>query len=398
MLNLNVEIMRKVLYFVVFAALLGSCQKEEYVEQADPIVTEDGDIGFVSSTMSSKSGFINDTILVERGTKVEFQAMASGGLNIISWQWTFNDDGSHSADIAPSHYFNLTAGAVSSITLLGVDASGISHTRTKPVKGVWTLDGQDGFLWISSTLVSGNLYNVVCIAHKRAMIDYTTGNYAFAGDMTSPAWTTQTVSVSDTNWNYVGGTLVAAGPGAVGKYVAIRFTATPGDHQLAIGKTNNTGGLNWSVFWGPYSITGSKVGMIMATDGSVIPYTPITLPGDRGDEGRNAVVRTRLTDTSVIVYVNNNVALAGLTAPFVRFEDSTGVYQDVLTQTAVTGFPNWGQVEVKYNDFLMTGVLIFQFGSNAVVASNMSASSYFQTTYNNLKMQMAVTSVRMKIK
>jgi PKD repeat protein len=342
---------------------------------------------YLDNLKSAKSGFNNDTIYVEQYSSVEFQALANG-LNIISWQWTFVDDGSHSASPQPSHAFNLLPNSITSVSLLGIDAGGGSHTRVKPVRVVWTLDGQPGFRWVSSTLISGNLYNVVCIANRRAMIGYS-GLYGFSGDMTSPQWTTQTIASTDTSWNYVNGSLVAADAGAVGKYVVIRFTATPGDHDLAIGRISpTTGGLSWATFWGPYA-SGNLVKFTVDNNGNVTPFIPVVLPGTSGDIGRNAVIRKDITDTSVVLFINNRAAFASLTNPFVKFQDSTGVYRDTVAQTAVIGFPDWGTVEVRYSQFLISGVLIFQFGYNGSLATYMMESSYKQPSENNLKMQVA---------
>jgi hypothetical protein len=230
------------------------------------------------------------------------------------------------------------------------------------------------------------------------------GPYGYSGDMTSPAWTTQIIAGADTNFNFVNGALVPADPGAIGKYIVVRlFNVSPGDHKLVVGKILPSG-IDWTPFWGPYVTSTNQLGITVANDGSVVPFVPVVLPGSYGDQGRNAIIRTTYNDsTSITLFFNDSSAFAGLTAPFIRVEDSVGVYKDTIMQTAVPGYPNWGQVTIPYSSFLVPGELEFQYGYNGVLAKGMmkNSATYYQGSYQNLKItsgSFSVMSARIKKK
>jgi hypothetical protein len=361
-----------------------SCQKLDYIEQGN--LSGDGTIDLKSSTIIEGVAATGDTIYVEKGRVVNFQALAKG-LNIVNWQWSFSDDNAYSVGATTEHTFWTNVGDVSFVTLTGVDPTGAATVKTKPVKVVWTLDGQAALYMVSCTPSGTGTFNLVFAFHKKTT-SYYPGLYGFTGDMVSPAWTTKVVAVADTSWNYVNGTLVAPVSGAVGKFAIVRMTASVGYHEFAIGKIVNSN-LIWGLFWGPYATENNMLKFVIDANGTVRPYTPPSMPTSSGD----GTICNSVTDSSIILYVNNHAAFSTLINPFVRFQNSSGVYSGV-SQVAAVGYPNWGKVEMKFRNFLIQNLLIFQFGSNSTVSSFMRDSRYYFPLYNNIQFQFVAGSLK----
>lgn len=384
--------MTKIRNYLVLAVLFGlmslaSCQKLDFVPEPDPTV-ENGTIDAKSSTAMEGVAATNDTIYVEKGMLVTFQALAKG-LNIVNWQWSFADDKSYSVGSTTEHKFWLDPMMVTSVTLTGVDAIGTAYVKTKPVKVVWTLDGQPSLICVSCVSNANGGYDVVFAAHKKAT-SYYPGAYGFTGDMVSPAWTTKTVAVIDTSLNYVNNVLTAPISGAVGKFIVIRMTAiSAGYHEFAIGKIVN-GNLIWGLFWGPYASNNNMLKFTIE-NGVVKSYVAPSLPVISGDGN---TVCYGATDSSIVLYVNNGAAFSTLVNPFVRFQNAQGVYALNKTQVAVNGFPNWGKTEIKYSEFLMQNLLIFQYGANSATSQFMKNSKYYSSLYNNIQFEFVAGSLK----
>lgn len=373
---------------VVVAALVltGCLKKVDLVEPSDTPLT-DGKVQIlglskaVGSSSQNYFGTMKDEI-------VNFRAgVKDPSLKVVSWQWTFHDDGATSSSQNPSHQFRSAIGSITTITLVGVDDHYISHLVTDTVQIVWTLDGQPGLVYVSSTAAGGGVYNIILAAHKEATRSIPGSQYAFTGDVTSPRWINQVIAPGDTNYNF-NGSLVAAASGDIGKFVAVRFSAGPGDYQFAFGKISG-GTLVWVPLWGSYATdsTTNSVFLTVSATGVVTKTVPVSVPGNSGDQGNNPAVRLDIKDTSVVVYVNNFTAAA---SPWVQLQDSSGAWRSRIAEVTVTGFPNWGKVEVPFRQFPIAGVLVMRYGLDATptVALNlMAVSRYYDSLFQYLRIQ-----------
>lgn len=331
-----------------------------------------------------KSGSLaSDTIATEKFLKTTYQAIASTGVTIVSWQWTFAENNAKATSATIDFWHSLDPGAKTSVTLIGVEANGTAHTATVWVKIVYSLDGMPGFILVSKTAITGGSYSYVFAAHKKGM-QGVKGSYGYTGTVTSPTWTIKPIAPADTNFNYVGNALMAASAGDVGKYVAIRVILCPGEYEIHAGHIDTAGKLIWGNFWS-FHVDGK---FTSTANGDLTGIVTVGVPGVSGDEGANAVVRKDILATSVIVYTKYTAAF---TKGFIQLQNADGTWRPVIAQTGVTGFPNWGKVEIPYTSFPTPEILVFRFGANIdtsnVFSPNMSSSGYWDATLQVLRMK-----------
>ncbi|MFA5155219.1 MAG: hypothetical protein WC453_02190 [Patescibacteria group bacterium] len=358
------------------------CQEKIPVEPTDTPIA-DGQIAIkVSNLYKTASGA--DTVETEKFLKTTYQAIAKNGVKINAWQWTFAENNYKSANDLVEFWHSLDPGAVTSVTLVGIDESGQAHTTTVYIKIVFSLDGLPGFTCISTASAANGFYNLVFIAHKKAL-QGVSGAYGYSGNVTTPSWTVKVIPPADTNFNYVNGSLVPADPGSIGKFVAIRLSLTPGNnYQLPVGRVSPSGTLNWGSFWGPF-----PENKFSLSDSGVVSTMPAAiLPGTGGDTGPDAVIRHEIDSVGVTIYTRH---LSPFNHGFIQLQDSAGVWLAPLAESPVDNFPNWGKIKIKFADFPMLQILIFRFGPDinniAALAENMPASGYWDGIFNYLKLK-----------
>ena len=373
------------MFFILFSVIIFfGCQEKILVEPDDAPVT-DGKIQIQVSTLYKTSSG-SDTVQTEKYLRTSYNAIAKNGINIVTWQWTFQENNFKSSNASVEFWHSLDPGAITLVTLVGIDDKGQSHSTSVFVKIVNSLDGLPGFALVSCTSTgASNLYNLVFIAHKKGLLGINGSAYGYSGSVTSPTWTVKTIAPADTNSNYVNGAVVPANAGDIGKFVVIRVTLSPGDYQLPVGKiASSNGNLIWGSFWGNYK--DNK--FTLTSSGNVTGITTANAPGSMGDEGVNAVVRIDVDSSSVTVYTRHASAF---TSGFVRLQNANGTWREPLAETAVNGFPNWGKIKINFTQFPISDLLVFQFGPNisspTTYSPNMSGSSYWDNAFQYLKVK-----------
>ena len=375
------------------ALVSSSCVKEVSVDPNEQVPVkmvgkplDDGLLSIKASTdntlKSASMTLAGDTVYTEKFLRTTYQAeLSSPGLVIMTYQWTFAENNSKPTGSMVDFWHGLDPGSITSVTLIGIEQNGTAHTTTRPVKIVYSLDGMPGFILVSKTPVAGGMFSYVFAAHKKGMSGVK-GAYGYTGTTISPNWTVMTIAPADTNFNYVGGALVAAASGDVGKYVAIRAILYPGEYEIHVGHIKD-GVLSWGNFWSFY-----KEGKFTSTStGDITGITTTGLPGVSGDEGINAVVRKDVLGLSVVIYTRHATTFA---KGFIQLQYADGTWQTPIAETAVSGFPNWGKVEILYSSFPTPQILVFRFGPNTDVPGTMdamSSSSYWDETFQVLRMK-----------
>jgi len=374
----------KILFLLFFVITFIGCQEKVLVEPNDSAApVNDGKISIeVSNLYKTTSGA--DTVLTEKYLRTRYQAIAKNGITISTWQWTFAENGQKSSSPSIEFWHSLDPGAVTQVTLVGVDSDGIAHVTTVHVKIVYSLDGLPGFAFVSSTPIGNNLFNVVFVAHKKGLQGLSGNSYGYSGNVTSPAWTVKTIAPADTNSNLVNGAVVPAAVGDIGKFVVIRVALSPGDYQLPIGKVASNGNLIWGSFWGNFK--DNK--FTLNSSGGITGISMATVPGTFGDEGVNPIIRMDIDSTNIVLYTKYQDSF---TAGFIQLQAANGVWQTALPETAVSGYANWGKIQIKFADFPMSDLLIFRFGPDISAAStfsvNMALSQYWDSAFQCLKLK-----------
>ncbi len=330
-----------------------------------------------------KSGTVSDTVSTEKWLKTTYQAIAATNLTIASWQWSFAENNAKATGATIDFWHGLDPGAKTSVTLIGVEANGTAHTATVWVRIVYSLDGMPGFIMVSKTAITGGSFNYVFAAHKKGM-QGVKGTYGYTGTVTSPTWQVVPIAAADTNFNYVNGVLVPASVGDVGKYVAVRTILYPGEYEIHAGHIDTAGKLVWGNFWSFY-----KDGKFtVATNGDLSGLITTGVPGISGDPGVNSIVRKDILATSVIVYTKYATAF---TKGFIQLQNADGTWRAPIAEVAVTGYPNWGKVEIPYTSFPTPEILVFRFGANIdtpnVFSADMPLSTYWDTMFQVLRMK-----------
>ena len=355
------------------------------------------DDGLISIKVSTAAGnmtksatitMANDTASVEKNMKTSLQAsVVQSGLVISTWQWTFSIDNYKTTGALVDYWFALDPGSKTMVTLIGIEPSGAAHITTKWIKSVYSLDGLPGIITVSKTALAGGMYSYVIAAHKKGMAGIK-GNYGYTGSVTSPTWTVTPIAVVDTNYNYINGALVPAPAGDVGKYVAARIILYPAAYRIVFGRIDKTGSLIFAKPWGWFPDGNFNV----SQNGDLTGVAVVNLPGVSGDEGIGAVVRKDILASSVVVYTKH---ASVFTKGFAQLQNADGTWQAPLAETAVSGFPNWGKVEILYSAFPISQVLTFRFGSNIDspgILDAMYTSGYWDNMLQVLTMKIVVVT------
>ena len=366
-----------------------SCEKQEYIDPADTEVPQiigvpldDGAIGIQVTTGQNKSASAGDTVKVEKYMKVNYQAIEKT-VHIVAWQWTFAENNTKANVAAVEFWHGLDPGAITTVTLIGIEANGTAHSASKKVEIVYSLDGLPGMILVSKTSVAGGMYSYVIAAHKKGMVGVK-GDYGFTGTIVTPAWTIAKVAPADTNYNLVNNVLVAAGNGNVGKFIAVRYINYPGDYELHVGHIKSDGTLSFGSFWGFFP-DGKYTENL---DGTLVPRSVANMPGTSGDDGSNPVVRQEIGDSTVVIYTKY---IAAFTKGFIQTQNADGTWNAAVAQTAVANYPDWGKLEIKYRNFPIKDLLVFRFGPDitkpSVFSANMSSSTYWNVTLQYLQVK-----------
>lgn len=373
---------------IAIMVLFLSCERQEYIEPADtegPQITgvplDDGAIEIQVTTDQKKSANSGDTILTEKWLKTTYQAIAKKVV-IAGWQWTFAENNTKADGATVPFWHGLDPGQITTVTLIGIEANGVSHSASVKVKIVYSLDGLPGMVLVSKTSAAGGTWSYVIAAHKKGMAGVK-GDYGFTGTIVTPAWTITKVAAADTNYNLVNNVLVAAGSGNIGKYIAIKYTTYPSDYELHVGHIKD-GVLIFGSFWGWFN-DGKYTQNL---DGTLAARSVANLLGTSGDDGSNPIIRQVIGDSTVVIYTKY---IAAFTKGFIQMQNADGTWKEPVAQTAVTNYPNWGKLEIKYRNFPIKDLLVFRFGPDvtnpSVFSANMSSSTYWDTTFQYLQIK-----------
>lgn len=381
--------------FSVMALLVimvsASCTKLEYVGDPGPveIIGTPLNDGLVSIKVSPASTDFKstleegDTVSTEKYLRTTYQAVSSANVTIVNWQWTFSENNSKANGPTVEFWHSLDPGAITTVILIGVEANGTAHISTKWIRIVYSLDGMPGFVMVSKTAIEGGSFNYVFAAHKKGM-QGTKGPYGYTGNTTTPTWQVIPIMAADTNFNFVGGTLVAAPSKDIGKYVAVRLILSPGEYELHVGHVDPDSHLIWGNFWSWFKDGKFTVNQ----DGSLSSLNSEGLPGASGDEGVNAVVRKDILSNSVIVYTKHT---STFTKGFIQLQKADGTWLSPQAETVVPGNTSWGKAEILYSAFPIPEILIFRFGPNIdepnVFSTNMSGSGYWDNIFQVLEIK-----------
>jgi len=378
------------LLIVALATLFNfGCRQIDLVEAPETIPTVKPSAIAVELIYSGINGvvLVGDTLSVEKGTMVNFKAK-SNGPKIVSWKWTFNDNGAVEYGQYVNHKYALNPPAFTSLKLSGTDSVGTLYEKVLTVKIVTSIAGLRSIEPISVVSNGSGKYNLV-IALNKACMDYFGSSYFYVGTMTN--WLSITIPAADTNWLVVGGTLISPNSGDYGKYVVVRLNdmSTNQLYEMGVGMMLN-GQQTWGVFSGPFTGSGNLIRFYVLPNLTISPVitTPgVTVPGETGDIGDNAVIRLTVLDDRVIVYMNN-VENFSVGQPFIRLQDRDGIWEASYLQIAVDSFPKWGKKEIMFSQ-IPDRKLVFRFGKNitqpTVLNSSISNSTYWDPLEKVLK-------------
>jgi len=366
--------MKKLVF--LFVALVFFACKREYLPS--PVVDDGRQVTIkVAAAGTNSSG---DTTLVERGLVINFSAV-SNGPEITSWQWTFDNTTSVSG-VNVSYVFMDQPPHIANVELIGTDNTGTDYKTTAYFKVVWSADGLPAVKSISSSPDSLRTGYDVILAFNKAGMRYGGSQYFYIGDMTS--WKVANVLATDTNYNVIDSALQIPING-VGKYIAVRLNSLiPGDHQMGVGKI-----VNGSQLWGNF-YDSTMVHLTLLNDGRLILASDTTfasLPGSMGDNSSNPVLRFSIVDSILTIYTYNDKPFTDL-SPFITIQNPNGSNKPIQLESSVSGYPNWGQGQIKLSS-LYNNTLVMRYGTDTAnvwqFSPDMPQSSYWDSYYKVLK-------------
>lgn len=367
------------LFIALFA--FGGCK---IVNVVDPSQNPQGPNSISIEVNKGNSIQGNDTLYVEPGVSITFRAKSNGSVNIVTYNWIFNDDSSHSSgEIATHTYLGITP-FVTSIKLVGIDSNNNSFEIVKVIKVIASLDGLPSIQWISSVPQTGGAF-IVTMAFHKAYMKFAGSNYFYIGDMTN--WSAVNIDPADTNY-IITDNHVFIPVGEIGKYVVARMLLKPGEYKMGLGKLVGSNQI-WGTFWGPYSDSSNSTmirftvdnnGKVSAT-GKLLP----TYPGFMGDD----YVRFSFEDTKILIYTRHTAPFSSLT-PFCRFPDNNSNGALIVKESAVDKYADWGVFPLEYTVIPSNGLITMHYGpyyeTPEVYSANESKSSYYDPYFKILKM------------
>lgn len=382
--------MKKILMFVCFFCLAGiimtSCKKVGIVPDQPEI-----------QVSGLKVVLINDTVNVQIKTAVTFKAV---GLTNCTWAI---HDGTNTITLSGEQ---VTLGA--GFQFLGVDLvqvtgtnSGNQTTLTKYVKVVLDLVTTEPIIYLSSHPTSSpdTVENWFALSKERMKF---TGYYFHIGNYIPSIWVYPiAVPTADTACYLSGTTPTPAPSGDPGQWIVVKIKNAKGKHyEMGVGKINASNTQIWGNFEGSQWVSATNGYLIVwNTDANGIPVIPSQnndWPLETGDVGNSPVVRLDQQDTKVILGFNNGVEFSN-NQPWVRFRGSDYSWGTPIAQSALAGWPNWGQYELPYSQIPANNLIRFQIGTNINMPSylnvNMDQSSMYDSFYNELRLSLIKTTV-----
>lgn len=257
---------------ILIIATLSGCEKVNLVDSPVKLQSSNSITIAVSKGSSIQS---NDTLNVEPGVSITFQAK-SNGPEIVTYNWTFYDDNKTSSGEIATHTYYVNTPFVTSIKLVGIDKNNNIYQFTFVVKVIASLDGLPSIQWISSSPQPDGSFNVIMAFHK-AYMRFNGSDYFYIGDMTN--WNTVRIMSSDTNYTIVNNILTYIPSAEVGKYIVARMSLKTGDYKMGVGKIVDTRNI-WGTFIGSYadSVNNTIIKFSVSNSGIVRPWGPAPPP------------------------------------------------------------------------------------------------------------------------
>lgn len=350
--------MKKILNFCALLALMlfvfSACQKIEYVEP-DENAANDGVLkisvsgGPLGAGVKSANS-LGDTIVIEGGNVYTFSYTSSVTMNSVLW--TFGNNSTTSTAVMPTNKYER-AFAISSVTLVGVDAGGVSHQAQ-----IWLNNlpraGGDPIIWAGKTLISAGVYREEFWLYKNGAY-MTPLDYKFKGNVTTPPWgPLVTIAPADTNYRMEGNQLYAMPAGENGHWVKILIDNPINfDAEVApLIRVTTSLGEQWANFKNSQFVNSSNFGLMhyhvdangnVSTSGGGNPL----MPGVGGDNYLRFDVNQN--GANVVIYQNNEAAFTSI-SPWIQFKNNDSWATPVHASLAVAGFPNWSKYEIPVLD------------------------------------------------
>ena len=383
-----------VLALVLIAVIIGGCE----TIVAPPEVVDYtpshqlGKIAIKATTSNTNHDLnANGQIDVPYGTVLILEAVpVDTSLHIVNWQWQF-PDGSASGKYA-MYTTKAAPGSVIPIKLIGIDSKNVSYESTASINISWNITGNNLVVLMSAKMESNGSGTIVFAISKERIKRLAPPPYFIKGTVNS--WTKFNIPDADSAYTFIGGVLVSDPNGL---YVKVTVNHMPGNQQFGFGKIDSHGAELWENFQGsPYvdstNYTLLKYNLssnaIVTPGGTTQPNNAVS-PGLLGDQGEKWVFNLTPDDPKITLFVNNFLPFSAI-KPFMSFMDSSGRYVNNISETAVTGFPNAGLIQVNYSALPMNKMVALKFGKDISYPTSysdttMSKSSFYNQEYRDIR-------------
>lgn len=347
----------------------------------------------IQATSAAGVSYQNGIITVLPKIRVQLYATwkdSTKQIGNITWQ--FSDNNSQYSGNPAEHIFDVTPPAQVLVTVSGYDQFNVRHSFSETIQVAGSLNSLD--LWVvSSTATSGGKFQVKMAGRKSSYMKSIPAPYGMVGDPSGSYQSLVSLAPADTNLN---NNLQPVSSG-MGDYFTFTFETAPDDqYELGIAKfrNGNSGDQVWNSFSGPYVSVENKtlIKLKVLNDGRVVPYsTPIVpemMPGVIGD----SLVRTDKSGNILKIYTRTG----GSSAPFVRFQDSSGVLLPAVASQLVPDYPAWTVRELNIGNQPMAYTVAMHFGENisypTVYSLKEKQSRYYLQDEQILKFQVVFMS------
>lgn len=324
-----------ILFFAIFAMVFFGCEEIGVTPTQTPAPrVYDNAIMIKAFNATLSNGTM---VYVPWKTSIVLEgAISNPPIQIVNWRWEFGDGG-YATGQRVVYKPGINPGDTMNVRLVATDDAGATHEAYITIKSTWNIMG-DNLVVLLSSISNGNgtYTHRILFAIERGE----PGSRFIRGTFTNWVRT----PLSDTLYSYNNGVYV---PDTLGFYVKANIVATAGNHLFGIMRMNGSNEI-WDDFSGsPYADAnnGTNLKFYQGEGGTITPggAPTVSVPGDFGDNTSEWVTSMKSSNSGYIIFINNMVPFSSI-SPFVSFRNSSGGYGPAIAETAVSGFPNAGQV------------------------------------------------------
>lgn len=367
----------------IFSLLLVGCEYVAYVAvdvlETDPVAVENNSRIMLRSAQGYNSSV--GTVYVQQGVGTGLKVQSKTSLSVKSAKWVIGMSEMNGVEI---FYKFETLGEIT-LSVVVTFADNTTETRSFIVVSVLDISKADPIQYFATD--NGNNTWTVLILVSAERLKMATDTAMFYNGLVSN-WVLRAIPSAGRNYNITtdGKPQVVTG---VGKYIGTKIVlGVAGLYNIAFIHSVD----NWADLSGSSYIRKENQGLawFYFERGTISPrgdgYIGGSLPGSTSVVG-DSYFRHEEKDTSFTLYFKLDEVFTA--NAFVVKERAGGTYSAPILMTAVSGFPEWGKIDVPASELI--GIVAgFRYGPNkatpTIFSKNMEYSICWDEYFKNLRL------------